>query len=163
MEFKMKKLIFILFLNLDLFVFAQNCKYLVTVNADNLKETGKFKLMLKNIDGKFFKIPKEINFCNMRLVDLEFYNEITQSFKKMELSNKDIDCFTYKDKDIKLKPNKIYVYNVNIKSDFEVIQSSKFFEIFNDRKYRFKISFYLDSYIQCGESNRLVTDWIYKN
>ena len=145
------------------FSLAQICKYQVAFNSENLKQTGKFKLTLKNIDSIFFKIPKEINFCNMRLEDLEFYNENTRSFERMNLANKDIDCFTYKDKNIKLKPNKIYVYHVNIKSDFEVIQSSNFFEIFNDRKYRFKISFYLDTYIQCGESNRLVTDWIYKN
>ncbi|WP_263004617.1 hypothetical protein [Chryseobacterium edaphi] len=99
----------------------------------------------------------------MRLIDLEIFNEDTQSFEKMNLAKKDIDCFTYKDKDFKLKPNKNYVYEVNIKSDFEVMQSTKFFEVFNDRKYRFKISFSLDTYAHCGESNNVVTNWIYKN
>jgi len=66
-------------------------------------------------------------------------------------------------KDFTLKPNKTYIYDVNIKSDFEVLQGDRFFDTFNDRKYRFKISFPLESYSQCGESNQLITDWIYKN
>ncbi|WP_143884871.1 hypothetical protein [Chryseobacterium binzhouense] len=99
----------------------------------------------------------------MRLENLELYNEENQSFEKMNLAKKDIDCFTYKDKDIKLKPNKKYVYEVNMKSDFAVLQNGNFFEAFNNRKYRFKVSFALDSYSNCGESNILITDWIYKN
>ncbi|MCW3169698.1 hypothetical protein OMO38_14325 [Chryseobacterium sp. 09-1422] len=99
----------------------------------------------------------------MRLIDLEIFNEDTQSFEKMNLAKKDIDCFDFKDKSIKLRPAKINVYTVDIKSDFAVLQSTDFFETFNDRKYRFKISFSLDTYAHCGESNNVVTDWIYKN
>lgn len=145
------------------FALAQNCKYQLTINSENLKETGKFKLTIKNTDSQSFKIPKKINLCNMRLIDLEIFNEDTQSFEKMNLAKKDIDCFDFKDKSIKLRPAKINVYTVDIKSDFAVLQSTDFFETFNDRKYRFKISFSLDTYAHCGESNNVVTDWIYKN
>lgn len=145
------------------FALAQNCKYQLTINSENLKETGKFKLTIKNTDSQSFKIPKKINLCNMRLIDLEIFNEDTQSFEKMNLAKKDIDCFDFKDKSIKLRPAKINVYTLDIKSDFAVLQSTDFFETFNDRKYRFKISFSLDTYAHCGESNNVVTDWIYKN
>ena len=145
------------------FALAQNCKYQLTINSENLKETGKFKLTIKNTDSQSLKIPKKINLCNMRLIDLEIFNEDTQSFEKMNLAKKDIDCFDFKDKSIKLRPAKINVYTVDIKSDFAVLQSTDFFETFNDRKYRFKISFSLDTYAHCGESNNVVTDWIYKN
>lgn len=159
----MKKLIIILFLIINIFAFAQKCNYLTALNAENLKQAGKFKLLIKNNDDKSFKIPKEINFCNMRVTKLEVFNEKTQSFEVFSLAKKDIDCFTYKDKSVSLKPSQTYIYDVNIKSDFEVLQSSKFFETFNDKKYRFKISFSLDSYDECGDSNTLVTGWIYKN
>ncbi|WP_312075311.1 hypothetical protein [Chryseobacterium sp.] len=159
----MKKITSFLLLMIGWFVFSQKCNYQIFTNAENLKETGKFKLIIKNTDNKSFKIRKEISFCNMRLESLEFYNEETQSFEKINLANKDIDCFTYKDSDFTLKPSKIYTYEVNIKSDLAVMQSDKFFEAFDDRKYRFKISFPLDSYSQCGESNKVITDWIYKN
>jgi hypothetical protein len=163
MEFKMKKLFsFIIFMSCS-FAFAQNCKYQLTINSENLKEKGKFKLTIKNTDSQSFKIPKKINLCNMRLIDLEIFNEDTQSFEKMNLAKKDIDCFDFKDKSIKLRPAKINVYTLDIKSDFAVLQSTDFFETFNDRKYRFKISFSLDTYAHCGESNNVVTDWIYKN
>lgn len=145
------------------FAFSQKCNYQIFINSENLKETGKFKLMIKNTDNQSFKIRKEISFCNMRLESLEFYNGETQSFEKINLANKDIDCFTYRDKDFNLKPNKTYTYNINIKSDLEVMQGDKFFDTFNDRKYRFKISFPLGSYSQCGESNQVITDCIYKN
>ena len=159
----MKKLIIILFLIINIFAFAQKCNYLTAVNAENLKQTGKFKLLIQNSDDKSFKIPKEIIFCNMRVTKLELYNENTRSFEAFSLAKKDIDCFTYKDKSISLKAGQTYIYDVNIKSDFEVLQSRKFFETFNDKKYRFTISFSLDSYDECGDSNTLVTDWIYKN
>lgn len=148
---------------MNIFAYTQKCNYLAAVNAENLKQTGKSKLLIKNNDDKSFKIPKEINFCNMRVTELELHNEKTQSFEAFSLAKKDIDCFTYKDKSVSLKPGQTYIYDVNIKSDFEVLQSSKFFEAFNDKKYRFKISFSLDSYDECGESNTLITDWIYKN
>ena len=145
------------------FSFAQNCRYQVAINSENLKAPGKFKLTIVNTDSQSFKIPKKINLCNMRLIDLEIFNEDTQSFEKMNLAKKDIDCLDFKDKSIKLRPAKINVYTVDIKSDFAVLQSTDFFETFNDRKYRFKISFSLDTYAHCGESNNVVTDWIYKN
>ncbi|MXS71082.1 hypothetical protein GSF70_07620 [Flavobacteriaceae bacterium W22] len=135
----------------------------MTVNNEGFNETGKFNLKIKNIDQKSFKIPKIINFCNIRLVALEFYNEESQAFEKANLGNKDIDCFSFKDKSRNLQPDKIHFYEVNMKSDFEVLQSEKFFDSFKNRKYRFKISFPLDSYTQCGESNILTTEWIYKN
>lgn len=143
--------------------FSQKCRYQTAVYTENFKETGKFKLVIKNTDYQTFKIRKEINFCNMRLKSLELFNEESQSFEKMNFINKDVDCFTYKDKDIKLRPDKEYDYEVNMKSDFAVLQNDNFFETFNDRKYRFKVSFALDSYSQCGESNILITDWIYNN
>ncbi|WP_131725478.1 MULTISPECIES: hypothetical protein [unclassified Chryseobacterium] len=143
--------------------FAQNCTYQVAINSENLKGTGKFKLTIKNTDSQSFKIPKKINLCNMRLIDLEMYNESKKSFEKINLAKKDIDCFDFKDKSIKLKPAKANIYTVDIKSDLAVLQSTDFFETFNDRKYRFKISFPLDSYARCGESNKLITDWVYKN
>ena len=160
----MKKSAIILLLVMNLLVFAQeNCQYSVTINSDRLKETGVFQLTIKNVGDKSFKIRREINFCNMLLNDLEYYNEKTNQYEKMYRAKKDIDCFTYRDKSKTLKPQKSYNYDVNIKSDFEVIQSENFFDTFNDIKYRFKISFYLDSYDVCGDSNDLFTDWIYKN
>ncbi|WP_221177748.1 hypothetical protein, partial [Epilithonimonas hominis] len=153
---------FILFISFIAFS-QEHCNYLVTLNSENLKDTGKFKLFIKSTDDKSFRIRKEVNFCNMRLNEFELYDEKTKSFDKIHLGTKDIDCFTYNDKYKKLKPNETYTYNVDIKSDFEVLRNSKFFETYNDRKYRFKISFNLDSYDRCGESNTLITDWIYKN
>lgn len=159
----MKKLFsFIIFMSCS-FAFAQNCKYQISITSDNLKETGKFKLAIKNTDSQSFKIPEKINLCNMRLIDLEVYNESNKTFEKINLAKKDIDCFDFKDKSINLRPAKTNFYTVDIKSDFTVLQSTDFFETFNDRKYRFKISFPLDSYVRCGESNKLITDWIYKN
>ncbi len=152
-----------LFLIINCFLFSQNCKYTVNVNNEGFNETGKFNLKITNIDQKSFKIPKIINFCNIRLVALEFYNEESQAFEKANLANKDIDCFAFKDKSRNLRPNKNHFYEVNMKSEFEVLQSEKFFDSFKNRKYRFKISFPLDSYTQCGESNTLTTEWIYKN
>jgi hypothetical protein len=159
----MKKLIIILFLTINIFAYAQKCNYLAAVNAEHVKQTGKFKLLIKNKDDRSFKIRKEVNFCNIRVTELELYSEKNQSFEAFSLAKKDVDCFTYKDKSIVLKPGQTYIYDVNIKSDFEVLQSNNFFETFNDRKYRFKISFSLDSYDECGDSNTLITDWIYKN
>jgi hypothetical protein len=97
----------------------------------------------------------------MKIVDLEFFNDRTQSFEKMERTEKDIDCFTYKDKLKKIKPNKMHTYEVDLKSDFDVVLNENSFEIFNDRKYRFKISFAFNHYQDCGEN--LLIDWIYKN
>ncbi len=97
----------------------------------------------------------------MRIVDLEIFNDHNQSFEKMERTEKDIDCFTNQDKLKKIKPNKMHVYEVNLKSVFDVILSKKFFETFNNRPYRFKISFAFNHYKDCGEN--LITDWIYKN
>lgn len=146
------------------FIFGQNnCQYSVKIKNDNLKNTGLFTLSIMNVGNESFKIPKELNVCNMRLKDLEFFNEETNSFEKMKMGNKDIDCFTYRNKDKNLKPQKTHSYTINIKSDFEVLQNSKFFETSNNRKYRFKLIFSLDSYNRCGESNTLITDWIYKN
>lgn len=134
----MKKLIIILFLIINIFAFAQKCNY--AVNAENLKQTGKFKLLIKNSDDRSFKIPKEIIFCNMRVTKLELYNENIRSFEAFSLA-KDIDCFTYKDKSISLKAGQTYIYDVNIKSDFEVLQSRKFFETFNDKNTDLKFHF----------------------
>ncbi|MCG2794009.1 MAG: hypothetical protein L6262_10740 [Weeksellaceae bacterium] len=160
----MKNIISFILLVMNSIVFSQeHCDYLVTVNSENLKETGKLKLFIKNIDNKSFRIRREINFCNMMLNDFEWYDEKTKSFDKIPLGTKDIDCFLYNDKYKKLKPKETFVYDVDIKSDFEVLRNSKFFETFNDKKYRFKISFNLDTYDRCGESNTLITDWIYKN
>lgn len=159
----MKERIIILLLIINIFAYAQKCNYLTAINDENLKQTGKFKLLIKNNDKKSFRISKEVNFCNMRLKELEFFNEKTQSFEAASIAKKDIDCFTYRDKAIKLKSGQTYIYDVDIKSDFEVLQTRRYFETFNDRKYRFKISFSLDSYDECGDSNTLVTDWIYKN
>lgn len=163
MEFNMKNNFSFLFLIISCFVFSQNCKYSVTVNNDGFEKTGKFTLKIINTDQKPFKIPATINLCNIKLVALEFFNEESQAFEKTNLANKDIDCFTFKDKSKNLRPDKMYVYEINIKSDFEVLQSKNFFDSFKNRKYRFKISFPLDSYNQCGESNVLITEWIYKN
>lgn len=141
------------------FSFAQNCKYQVTINSENLKEKGKFKLTIVNTDSQSFQIPIKINLCNMRLVDLEFFNDATQTFEKKTLSNKDIDCFK---PDImkKLKPNKTFIYTVNMQSDLDVIERINFFKDHKNSKYRFKISFAINNYKNCGALN---TDWIYKN
>lgn len=157
----MKKLtLFILFINF--FVFGQKSCYQYTTiaNTDQLEKTGKFQLIIKNIGNESFKIPKQINMCNMRIVDLEIFNDHNQSFEKMERTEKDIDCFTYQDKLKKIKPNKMHVYDVNLKSDFNVVVSENFFETFSNRKYRFKISFAFNHYQGCGEN--LMTDWITK-
>lgn len=159
----MKKLIVILFLIVNIFAFAQKCNYQTAVNTENLKQTGKFKLLIKNNNDKSFRIPKEVNFCNMRITELELYNEKAQSFEAFSLAKKDIDCFTYKNKLLNLKLGKTYIYDIDIKSDFDVLQSNKFFETLNDKKYRFKISFFLGSDEECGDSNVLITGWIYKN
>jgi len=145
------------------FSFAQNCEYQVIINSENLKETGKFKLTILSRDTEPFKIPKQINLCNIRLTDLEIYNKTKEAFEKMKLANKDIDCFTFKDKVIKLKSDKTKVYTVDIKSDFETLQETNFFKTLDNEKYRLKISFPLGSYVQCGASNNVKTDWIYKN
>lgn len=145
------------------FSLAQNCKYQVIINSENLKQSGKFELTITNADIKSFKIPKEINLCNMRLIDFEIFNKNTQVFEKINLVNKDIDCFDLKDKLLKLRPDKTYVYTIDIKSDFKVLQSTDFFETLNNETYRFKISFPLGDYVKCGASNNLKTDWIYKN
>lgn len=144
-------------------MFSQNCRYTVAIHSENFNETGKFKLEIRNTDQKSFKVPKLINLCNIRLIALELYNEKNQIFEKANLANKDIDCFTFKDKSRNLRPDENRVYEVNMKSDFDVLQSKNFFEGFRNRKYRFKISFPLDFSNQCGESNILVTEWIYKN
>lgn len=165
MEYKninMKSAILILFLLINIFAYGQKCNYQTAVNTENLKQTGRFKLLIKNNDDKSFKISKELNLCNMRLDKLEFYNEKTHAFEAAYMPKKDIDCFTHF-KAINLKPSQTYIYDINIKSDFEVLQSNKFFETFNDKKYRFKLTFSLDSNNRCGESNTLITDWIYKN
>lgn len=160
----MKNLLFILLCSFHCLVLAQeNCKYSVEINSKNLKETGKFKLSIKNIGLKAFKISKEINFCNMYLVNLEYFNEKSKNYEKMKLAHKDVDCFTYRNKNKNLRPNHIYVYDVDIKNDLEVLQHDNFFGIFNDIKYRFKVSFSMESYDKCGEYNNLTTDWIYKN
>lgn len=160
-KFPIKKQILFFLLFVNFFAFAQeNCKYSVTVNSDNLKQTGKFKLTIKNTDNQFFKIPRNLNLCEIRLVDLEFFNEESQSFEKTKGQTADIDCLYVKPR--KLKPNKTYVYEVNIKSDFDTMLKKGFFEKWNDKKYRFKLSFYLN-----GSKNKycgsLITDWIYKN
>ncbi len=152
-----------MFLMVNIFAYGQKCNYLTVVNTENLKQTGEFKLLIKNNDDSSFKISKELNFCNMRLEKLELYNEKNKAFETAHVPKKDIDCFTYHNKSRNLKPGQTYIYDINIKSDFEVLQSTNFFEVFNDKKYRFKLSFSLDSYDRCGESNTLITDWIYKD
>lgn len=143
-------------------VFAQeNCQFSVIINSDKLKETGVFQLVIKNTGDKSFKVPKKINLCNIRLENLELLNKENGNYEKMKMANKDIDCFKYEKRKI-IKPNKIYKYIVDIKSDFDVMQANNFFDTFNDKTYRFKISFYLDFDNQCGDSNNLITDWIYK-
>ena len=152
----MKKLI-LFFLLIDSFVFGQKNNYSIAVYADKLKETGKLKLIVKNRGDESFKVPKKLNFCTMRIVDLEFFNNEIQSFEKIKRTAKDIDCFASPDKFKKIKPYKIYKYEVDIKSDFNIIQSENFFEVLNQSKYRFKIHFASEN----GEI--LITDWIYKN
>ncbi|PKF75556.1 hypothetical protein [Chryseobacterium sp. PMSZPI] len=159
----MKKLTLILFLMVAIFAFGQKCNYTTAVNSENLKQTGKFKLLIRNNDEKSLKISKELIFCNMRLEKLEFYNERTKTFEAAHIPKKDIDCFTYHNKAINLRPGQTYIYDIDIKSDFDVLQSNKFFEKANERKYRFKLTFSVDDYDRCGESNTLITDWIYKN
>lgn len=159
----MKKTILFFLLLISFFAFAQeHCNYSVTINSDSLKETGKFKLSVKNIGNKSFIIPKEINICNIILFYLDVFNEKTQTFEKMSERLGNADCFGYDYKYKKLKPSKTYTYEVNIKSDFESLQQRNFFETFNDRKYRFKIGFPLHS-DKYGNRNFLTTDWIYKN
>ncbi len=158
----MRKLIlFSVFINC--FVSGQKscCSYLTASKTSYLKSTGEFELNIKNIGNESFKVPKEINFCNMRIVDFELFNEETQLFEKMNRTENDIDCFTYSDKLKKIKPDKTYTYQVNLKSYFDTIWSGHFFENFNDRKYRFKISFAFHDYHNRGEN--LLTDWIYRN
>ncbi|KGT08499.1 hypothetical protein NV63_15040 [Elizabethkingia anophelis] len=60
----MKKLIFIFFSFLASFYnYAQEgCQYLVNVYADDLKETGRIKLFIKNTGKETFRVRKEINF-----------------------------------------------------------------------------------------------------
>lgn len=159
----MKKLTLILFLMVNIFAFGQKCNYTTAVNSENLKQTGRFKLLIKNTDKKAITIGKELNFCVMRLEKLEFYNEKTSAFEAAVIPKKDIDCFTYHNKNIKLKPEQTYIYDIDIKSDLDVLQSNRFFEGANERKYRFKLIFSVDSYDRCEESNTLITDWIYKN
>ncbi|WPO83211.1 hypothetical protein SD427_02375 [Chryseobacterium sp. JJR-5R] len=158
----MRKLIlFSVFINC--FVSGQKscCQYLTASKTSYLKSTGKFELNIKNTGNEFFKVPKEINFCNMRMVDFELFNEETQLFEKMNRTENDIDCFTYSDKLKKIKPDKTYTYQVNLKSYFDIIWNEHFFEDFNDRKYRFKISFAFHDYYNRGEN--LLTDWIYRD
>lgn len=97
----------------------------------------------------------------MRMVDFELFNEETQLFEKINRTENDIDCFTYSDKLKKNKPDKTYTYQVNLKSYFDIIWNEHFFEDFNDRKYRFKISFAFHDYHNHGEN--LLTDWIYRD
>ncbi|MDQ0591758.1 hypothetical protein QFZ37_000127 [Chryseobacterium ginsenosidimutans] len=85
----MKKLI-VFFLCTNFFVFGQkSCyQYVTTAKTDQLKKTGKFELVIINTGNESFKIPKKINLCNMRIVDLEFFNDATQSFEKLERTEK---------------------------------------------------------------------------
>ena len=155
------KQLFLLLIFVSSFIFAQNnCQYSVEIKSNDLKSTGFFFLSIKNIGNESFKIPKKINLCNMRLEDLEFLNKENGRFEKMKLANKDIDCFKL-EKEKNLKPNKVYTYKVDLKSDFSVIESDGFFKTFNDRTYRFKLSFALDGYRKCNKA--LITNWIYKN
>ncbi len=158
----MKKLI-LFFVFISCFFSGQKscCQYVTDSKTNYLKSTGKFELIIKNTGNESFKVPKEINFCNMRMVDFEFFNDETQLFEKVKRTEKDIDCFTYWDRLKRIKPNKIHTYQVNLKSYFDVIWSESYFESFNDRKYRFKISFAFNDYHNRGEN--LMTDWIYKN
>lgn len=159
----MKKQILFFFLFIYFFVFPQkHCKYLVTVLNDSLRQKGSLKIIIKNIDENSFYLPKKISLCNMRLEDLEIFDEVKKKYIEMNHSKKDIDCFTFRNREKKLKPSKTYVYNINIKSDFEVLLHHGFFEKYNNQKYRFKLSFSLDTYERCGASNTLITDWIYK-
>lgn len=158
----MNKLI-LFFVFISCFVSGQKscCQYVTAAKTDYLKSTGKFELIIKNTGDESFKVPKEINFCNMRMVDFEFYNDETQLFEKVKRTENDVDCFTYRDKLKRIKPNKTHTYQVNLKSYFDVIWSEYFFESFNDKKYRFKISFAFNDYHNRGKN--LMTDWIYKN
>lgn len=160
----MKSLIlFFLFLT-SFYTYAQErSQYMVNVYADDLKETGRIRLFIKNTGKEPFKVSKELNFCNMRLADLESFNYDAQSFEKVGNTKKDIDCFTYRDKSKSLKSGKTYMYDIDIKSDFKILVNDSFFDALKNKKYRFRISFALDSYKRCGNSNMLITDWIYKN
>jgi len=160
----MKNLILFFLFLIGFYAFAQEgCQYIVKVNADGLKETGKIRLFIQNTGKETFKVSEKLNFCNIRLADLESFNQDTQSFEKLNISQKDIDCFKYQDKSKSLKPDKAYTYIIDIKSDFEILLNKSFFDVFRNKRYRFKISFALDSYKLCRKSNTLITDWIYKN
>lgn len=160
----MKKLILFFLFLASFYNYAQEgCQYLVNVYADDLKETGRIKLFIKNTGKETFRERKEINFCNMRVVDLESFNYDTQSFEKVRNTKKDIDCFTYRDKSKTLKSGKTHIYDIDIKSDFKILVNDSFFDSLKNKKYRFRISFALDSYKRCGNSNMMITDWIYKN
>ena len=163
MEFKNNiymKILSLFLICISTIVFGQtNCRYSVKINNDHLKDTGYFTLSVTNTGSGSFKIPKKTDLCNIRLIELELFNNKTQTYEKMSLANKDIDCFK-PDKMKNLKSNKTFKYKVNIKSDFEVLENVNFFEEHNNLKYRFKISFPLNKYKNC---ENLITDWIYKN
>jgi len=157
----MKKLI-LFFVFISFFVSGQKscCQYATVPKTEDLKTTGKFELTVKNTGDESFKVPKEINFCNMRMVDFEVFNDETQLFEKVKRTENDVDCFTNRHRLKRIKPNKTHTYQVNLKSYFEVIWSEHFFEKFNNRKYRFKISFAFNDDQNRGEN--LLTGWITK-
>lgn len=154
------KILSLFFIYISTIAFGQiNCDYSLKINNDNLKNTGYFTLSVSNTGAQSFNIPRRIDFCNIRLVEFAIFNNKTNTYEKMDLANKDINCFK-PDKMKVLKSHQIIKYKVNIKSAFEVLESANFFENYNNFRYRFKISFPLNNYKNC---EALITDWIYKN
>lgn len=139
------------------FVFAQENTYLITVHSEKLSETGKLEMIVNNRGNKSFNVPEKLNFCTMRIVDLELFNNEIQAFEKIKRTEKDVDCFDSRDTFKAIKPKKIYTYEIDIKSDFNAIQNENFFENLNHSKYRFKIYFLTEN------GKTIMTDWIYKN
>jgi len=156
----MKKILF--FILISQFLFSQNieCGYSISFDSTEFNSTGKVKTFIKNIGKENLIVPNKLSFCNLYLLQFENYNEETKQFENAKKWKKDIDCFTYKTRDRVLKPNKIFVYILDLKSDFDVMMNDNFWEANKNINYRLKLDFPIYSK-KCKTDEVEQIDWIY--
>lgn len=158
----LKKFFFFLILSQNFFSQKIECGYSVIFDSTEFKNTGKIKAYIKNIGNKNLDVPNKFSFCNLYLIGYEIYNEETKQYENAKKWKKDIDCFTYRTRNKNLKPNKILVYTLDLKSDFNIMMQDNFYEQNKNVKYRVKLDFPIYSK-NCNSDEVENIDWIYNN
>ncbi|WP_261511810.1 hypothetical protein [Chryseobacterium paludis] len=147
----MYKFILVLFVS---FVSAQQtCK--LSFSNNSLSENGEIVFVIKNIEGKKIKVPKQYSAIWARPTDIQVYNDESKQYLDTKYSFDGASCLNIEKclgKMTCLKSAESKEYRIPIVPG----RISKAFK--EKKKYRFKLAF--DTYLFSGCSD-YKTDWLY--